>query len=159
MSAEEQHMFPETVIVRHKKERIQKCSVQPLTEKSGFNFISYPGEKAKGLESDYIRLSTDAKMLSKGDADKGLLILDCNWRYVKDMEKDYLDVPERGLPLFETAYPRCAKDNTDPDFGLATIEAIYIAYKILGRSTEGLFDNYYFKDMFLELNKDKLLKL
>jgi pre-rRNA-processing protein TSR3 len=149
-------MYPETIIVRHKKERIQKCSVQPLTKKSGFKFISFPNERAENLSQPYVRLATDGENLSKEDAESGLLILDCNWRYIPDMEKDYNDVPSRTLPLFQTAYPRVAKDNTDPDQGLATIEAIYIAYCILGRDTDGLFEDYYFGDMFLKQNREKL---
>jgi hypothetical protein len=41
---------------------------------------------------------------------------------------------------------------TDPDNGLASIEALYLAYHILGRPTAGLLDHYHWADAFLEAN-------
>jgi pre-rRNA-processing protein TSR3 len=38
---------------------------------------------------------------------------------------------------------------------LASIEAIYIAYWILGRDVTGLLDNYHWKDLFLQKNNWK----
>ncbi|MCP3921889.1 MAG: DUF367 domain-containing protein [Desulfobacterales bacterium] len=151
-------MYTETIIVRHRKERKQKCSVQPLTKKDGFQFVSFPNETAENISS-YMRLSTEGPLLSKSDSNKGLLILDCNWRYIPDMEEIYGDVTARSLPYFKTAYPRCSKDNTDPDEGLATIEAIYIAYCILGYGTKGLLDDYYFGNEFLKINRERFMDL
>ena len=37
--------------------------------------------------------------------------------------------------------------------GLATIEAIYAAYRLLGRDTTGLLDHYRWGSEFIELNR------
>lgn len=59
----------------------------------------------------------------------------------------------RSLPThFKTAYPRRQEDCPNPEAGLASIEALYITYYILGRSTEILLDNYYWKKEFIGLN-------
>jgi pre-rRNA-processing protein TSR3 len=58
---------------------------------------------------------------------------------------------------FETAYPRRQPDCPDPSKGLASIEALYLAYVILGKPPTGLLDNYYWKELFLEKNKSALL--
>ena len=41
-----------------------------------------------------------------------------------------------------------------PAVGLATIEAIYAAYRVLGRDTTGLLDGYHWAEPFLELNPE-----
>jgi len=45
-----------------------------------------------------------------------------------------------------------SKPGTDPDNGLATIEAVFLAYRILGRPTDGLLDQYRWAEEFLRLN-------
>ena len=62
-------------------------------------------------------------------------------------------VPPRSLHGWKTAYPRVSKQGTDPDNGLASIEALYVAYYLLRRPTEGLLDHYHWAAQFLELNK------
>jgi pre-rRNA-processing protein TSR3 len=61
-------------------------------------------------------------------------------------------VEVRSLPLIHTAYPRKSEVFADPTEGLATIEALYAALRILGRDTRGLLDHYHWKQKFLELN-------
>jgi pre-rRNA-processing protein TSR3 len=61
-------------------------------------------------------------------------------------------VPPRSLHGWKTAYPRVSKLGTDPDNGLASIEALYLAYHILGRPTDGLLDHYRWAEQFLALN-------
>jgi pre-rRNA-processing protein TSR3 len=68
------------------------------------------------------------------------------------MTRDFLDVPPRSLSGWRTAYPRVSRRGTDPDNGLASVEALYVAYHILGRSTAGLLDHYHWAQEFLELN-------
>ena len=92
-------------------------------------------------------------MLSTEDADSGLLVLDATWRLVEKMEKRYPDVPVRSIPTYQTAYPRVSKVHEDPSAGLATIEAVYAAYRHLGWSTDGLLDDYQWADAFLERNE------
>jgi pre-rRNA-processing protein TSR3 len=69
------------------------------------------------------------------------------------MAKAFLDVPPRSLRGYRTAYPRVSKPGTDPDNGLASVEALFVAYHILGRPTEGLLDHYRWAEEFLRLNQ------
>ena len=68
------------------------------------------------------------------------------------MTRDFADVPPRSLSGWKTAYPRVAKRGTDPDNGLASIEALVIAYHVLGRPTAGLLDHYHWAEQFLAAN-------
>ena len=43
-------------------------------------------------------------------------------------------------------------DDTDPKEGLATIEAIYCAHKIMGWSTKGLLAHYRWNARFMQEN-------
>jgi pre-rRNA-processing protein TSR3 len=106
-------------------------------------------------------LTIEAPPLSRDDAVHGLLILDATWRYAGKMltaiqrqenEQNFL---YRSLPAcFSTAYPRRQNDCPDPSRGLASVEAIYLSYQILGRDTTGLLDHYYWKDDFLRINQN-----
>lgn len=148
-------MFPPTIILRHRKENLKKCSLRGLEGREDFIFYTYPVHTLPDI-SDYIMLSLDAPPLTAGDADRGLFILDGTWRYADRMYENTsgLDrLTNRSLPgIFRTAYPRVQEDCPDPRRGLASIEAIYIAYCILGRDPRGLLDNYYWKDDFLRYN-------
>jgi pre-rRNA-processing protein TSR3 len=68
------------------------------------------------------------------------------------MTAAFEDVPPRSLHGFRTAYPRVSKQGTDPAHGLASVEALFAAYHILGRPTVGLLDHYRWKEEFLRLN-------
>ena len=57
---------------------------------------------------------------------------------------------------FEQVTPRKQTECTDPERGLASVEALFIAYHILGYETEGLLDHYYWKKEFLRLNSQRL---
>ncbi len=148
--------YPPTVIVVHPKERRSKCSVEPLRGKDDFVFWNFPKQGTEPLNG-YVRLAMDGPLLSAEDAEFGLLILDGTWRYAETMEKDYLHIPTRSLPVWETAYPRISKNFEDPNAGLATIEAIFAAYYILNRNTTGLLDEYYWAEAFLEKNSQWLV--
>lgn len=99
-----------------------------------------------------MRLGFGGAPLSKEDAHAGLLILDATWKLAERMENVYRDVPVRSLPTCETAYPRVSRRSEDPNGGLATVEALYLAHLILGRTVDGLLDHYHWKDLFLERN-------
>lgn len=147
--------FPPTVIVVHPKERRSKCTVEPLRKRPGFEFWNFPDGNPAALEG-YVRLGIGGPLLGPEDASRGLLVLDGTWRLAARMEPDFAHLPVRGLPAWQTAYPRTSKLFEDPEPGLATIEAIFIAYHLLNRPTEGLLDRYYWKDDFLRLNADRL---
>jgi pre-rRNA-processing protein TSR3 len=143
--------FPRTVIVRHNRENRKKCSVWPLRERSDLLFLPYPVANRPDLEG-YIRLAADGPELSAADASMGVLLLDGSWRWAGAMTRDFIDVPPRSLHGFRTAYPRVSKLGTDPDNGLASVEALFLAYHILGRDTHGLLDHYHWGAAFLQLN-------
>lgn len=143
-------MTPPTLIVIHPRERRAKCTVRPLRGLPGFEFRRYPLKDAVPL--GYVRLGLGGPVLSAADADCGLLILDGTWRWAGKMEAQLADVPVRSLPPIETAYPRSSKVFDDPEQGLATVEAIYAALTILGRSTDRVLDHYHWKAEFLRRN-------
>lgn len=143
--------YPPTVIVRHPKENPKKCSVLPLRGRDDLIFLSYPVKERPELEG-YVRLAPEGPELSAADAGRGLLLLDGSWRWAGAMTKAFADVPPRSLRGFRTAYPRVSKLGTDPDEGLATVEALFLAYHVLGRATGGLLDHYRWADDFRRLN-------
>lgn len=153
--------FPPLIILRHEKENKKKCSLRKLDEKTECQFFTYPIKKELPDLSNYVVLSLDGEVLSSEDADKGLLLLDATWRYAKRMQKD-LALPPKKLrslpPHFQTAYPRRQVDCEDPQRGLSSIEALFVAYHILGRDHSKLLNDYYWKEAFLQQNANPLLK-
>ncbi|MBA3957167.1 MAG: hypothetical protein H0X51_02065 [Parachlamydiaceae bacterium] len=149
-------LFPATVVWRHRKENLKKCSLRGLESRSDFQFFTYPGVLPD--LNGYIVLDLEAPPLSEADGDKGLLIVDATWRYAKTMMESVTLVPgliRRSIPdQYRTAYPRRQEDCPAPERGLASLEAIYVAYHLLGRDTTGLLEGYYWKDLFFERNKD-----
>lgn len=143
--------FPPTIIVVHRRENRKKCSVEPLRERTGFIFWTYPDNGPESL-AGYVRLGIGGPLLSVADSTSGLLVIDATWRLAERMEKKYADIPVRSLPNWQTAYPRVSKVFDDPSSGLATIEAIYAAYHAMGRSTDGLLDQYHWSEEFLAIN-------
>ena len=142
---------PSTVIVVHPRERRAKCSVEALRSRPDFHFFTFPHPVTVDI-SNYIQLGIGGPVLSEEDAGSGLLLLDGTWRLASKMAPFYQHVPVRSLPVIKTAYPRKSSVYEDPDDGLATIEALYAALKILRRDTQGLLDHYHWKQQFLELN-------
>lgn len=144
-----------TIIVVHYKERRSKCTVEPLRHQPGFEFWKFPLKEPSTL-SNYVRLGIDGPPLSREDRKHGLLVLDATWKLASKMEAEFEDVPIRSLPVCKTAYPRNSKLFEDPSAGLATIEAIYLAYKILGYPLDGLLDEYRWEEDFLRINEEVL---
>ncbi len=146
-----------TLIIRHYKENKKKCTLEPLTLQKKFHFFSYPKKVELPDLSSYFVLAIEGETpLSKEDQDKGLILLDGTWKYANQMYEKLFkgkSVPIRTLPSYvQTAYPRKQTHCPNPEEGLASIEALYIAYLKLGWPTEGLLDHYHFKDSFLKKN-------
>lgn len=145
--------FPPTIILRHRRENLKKCSLRGLESREDMHFFTYPKDTLPNLDG-CIMLSFDGAVLSKDDADKGLFLIDATWRYAEVMQrsvlaKDYkLEV--RSLPSnIRTAYPRRQDDCDDPERGLASVEALYVAYLLMGRDPKGILDKYHWKEKFL----------
>ena len=143
--------YPPTVIIRNPRENPRKCSVLPLKGRGDVLFFTHPAVNPPRLDG-YVRLAAEGPPLSAADADRGILLLDGSWRRAGAMNRQFQEVPPRSLHSYRTAYPRVSKLGTDPDNGLASIEALYIAYHLLGRPTEGLLDHYHWAAEFLRLN-------
>ncbi len=144
-----------TLIYRHKKENLKKCSLRGLETRSDMKFFTYPKDTIGDLSS-YILLTLDAPPLTIEDAKYGLFLIDGTWKHADVMYRQ-LKTPHqfitRSLPKdLKTAYPRRQDDCLDPERGLASVEALFAAYHILGKDTGGLLDNYYWKEAFLEKN-------
>jgi len=144
--------YPPTVIVRSPRENPRKCSVLPLKGRPDLLFYSYPSERLPPL-SGYVRLAAEGEELSPDDELRGILLIDASWSWAAVMNRTFFQVPARVLRGYRTAYPRRSKRGTDPDHGLASVEALYLAYHILGRPTEGLLDHYRWALEFRRLNR------
>jgi pre-rRNA-processing protein TSR3 len=96
--------------------------------------------------------------LTHADQNSGLFVLDATWRHAERMARalgPFDNLVKRSIPSnFRTAYPRRQEDCPDPERGLATVEALYIASYMMGREDVSLLDDYYWRDAFLEKNKD-----
>jgi pre-rRNA-processing protein TSR3 len=149
--------FPPTIILRHKRENLKKCSLKGLETREDFRFFTYPKDQLPET-SKYLLLAMDGTPLTKEDNQYGMILLDGTWRYAEKMQKTLPSAQfRRSIPQgFQTAYPRRQDDCQDPNKGLASIEALFIAYTILGRDTTGLLDFYYWKKQFLESNSHLL---
>lgn len=138
------------VIIRHPKERLSKCSLQPLLHRPDLHFIKARPELSFDA-SGFILLDLDAPVLSPDDASMPLLLLDSTWRLLPSLMACLAGIPvRRSLPHhLATAYPRSSKLSADPARGLASVEALYSARRLQGRSTKGLLDHYLWRDAFL----------
>ncbi|HEY2811437.1 MAG TPA: hypothetical protein VGJ00_08630 [Rhabdochlamydiaceae bacterium] len=141
--------------MRHRKENLKKCSLRGLEQRSDLRFFTYPTAALPSF-SNYLLLAMDAPVLKAGDCFRGIFLIDGTWKYAETM---YRQLPQphlfekRSLPgCFHTAYPRRQEDCADPDRGLASVEALCVAYCLLGRDGIALLDHYHWKENFLNKN-------
>ena len=176
---------PRIVALRHPKEKRSKCSLKPIETLEGTFFRrAKPGFTYDG--TGHVLLATDAPVISPADAlltedevrhfeeigrtdligrdDAGhalrpVLLLDCAWRLLPGMRAQVTGTPvERSLPpSIRTAYPRVSKLAEDPEQGLATIEALYAALRLMGFDRPELLEGYRWLDDFLALNRSPFL--
>lgn len=136
-------------ILRHPDENLAKCTLEPLRRRAELEFL----EASPGLQVDgtkMILLEVGAPMLSAADAGRRLLLLDGNWKHVEFLRSRVIGTPiARSLPAIETAYPRRNRDGLDPLVGLASVEALYLALKILGHDDPALLADYHWREEFL----------
>mgnify|MGYP001266903359 CR=1 FL=1 len=153
--AETPFHYPLTFILRHRKENLKKCSLEGMKPSKEIEFFTYPQDNLPFIPNTII-LKCEAPILTEADQGSPLLILDGTWKYAAQMEKYVWSLGSykaRSLPpLYETAYPRKQTDCPAPLRGLASIEALYIAYRLLGREKKGLLDHYFWKEEFLKKN-------
>jgi len=147
-------MIPVTVI-RHPRERLSKCSLTPLAGRADLTFLKGDG-RLRFDASEFTVLAVGAPVLSVADANRPLLLLDSTWRLLPDLEKCLVKAGTlRSLPPVPTAYPRVSKLNKDPEEGLASVEALYLAKLLLGERDDTLLDDYHWRNSFLSSLYDK----
>lgn len=149
--------FPPTIVFRHRKENLKKCSLRGLELRKDFIFQTYPLDSIPDL-TGYIILDLEAPPLTIEDKMAGLLVIDATWRHagkmVEQLKPHTQNLKKRSIPNhFRTAYPRRQNDCPNPELGLASLEAIFIAYHILERDVSDLLEGYYWKENFLKINR------
>lgn len=156
---------PPTYILRHRKERLSKCSLRGLEKRSDLLFWTYPQQLddfARGLRGPVTLLSTGGSVLTTEDALRPLLLLDGTWRLAAQMEKALvLSIGRlcqmRALPpIWSTCYPRCQRHCPAPCRGLASVEALFAAHFTLHREIEDILESYRWKSAFLKKNSSAL---
>ena len=140
-----------TVVIRHPNENLAKCSLTPLHGRPEITFLLGEGEMRFDA-TGYVVLAVDCPVISPADAGKPLLLLDTTWALLPKLVNRLTGTPVyRSLPdNVRTAYPRVSKMHKDPEAGLASVEALWLARKLLGDDDRTLLDGYYWKDAFLE---------
>ena len=139
------------VVIRHPKERISKCSLRTLHDRPEITF--YRAHKTFTFDATgHVLLAVDAPTLSPADAGCPLLLLDSTWRLLPSVQSHVTGEPIlRSIPeeLAHTCYPRASRFGDDPTRGLASVEALYLAKRLLGEDDPSLLDGYHWKDEFL----------
>ena len=149
-------MPPQVLIIVRRGEDRAKCTIQPLRGTPGLDFLPYPLRQKPDL-SNHLLLSPDAPPLTPADSGRPLLLLDANWHHAEKMRRAVEPVEVRSIPPgWQTAYPRRSKIHTDPDAGLATIEALFAAFCVLGCRDDTLLRFYPWRNAFLKLNRNHL---
>ncbi len=142
--------FPVTII-RSVKERKDRCTIWPLRNHPLVRVIGYPFKTMPEVGQATL-LWTEGPPLSAADAGKPLVLLDASWRRAQSMRVHFTDLSCRSLGSIRTAYPRCSRYGTDPEEGLATVEALYAACRLIGLPTDGLLNHYVWARDFLAAN-------
>jgi pre-rRNA-processing protein TSR3 len=141
-----------TTVIRHPKERISKCSLRFLHDRPEMTFLR--GKPDLRFDATgFILLAVDAPPVSLADQGRALLLLDSTWRWLPQLNACVTGEPiKRSIPGdLRTAYPRVSKTFEDPAGGLASIEALYVARKLLGDEDPELLHGYHWKDEFLTI--------
>ncbi len=164
-------------ILIDKRENKKQCSIYPLKEREDFHLCYFdrgtsplpPLTADVFLHVDGISLD-EWKNNRREDTSRpgvsylganslgvsSLAVIDCTWKRVDPTVRRIegnLPTLVKIPPTFVTSYPRKSKqEGLDPDGGLATIEAIFIAAAFLGTWDESLLDKYHFRQDFLGWN-------
>ena len=142
-----------TAIIRHRRENLKKCTLSGLEGKNSLCFYTYPVDPLPDF-TGFLLLRVGAPPLTLLDAGRDLLLIDGTWRLAEKIEQQLpKSLEPRSLPPhYRTAYPRKQTHCPDPLSGLASVEALYLAHRILGRPYSDLLESYYWKDEFLTKN-------
>lgn len=147
-----------THIIRHRRENLKKCSLRGLENHPLLRFYTYPIDALPDL-SHCLLLKVGAPPLTLSDADRSLLLIDGTWRLACVIEKNLpWKLEARSLPEgWKTAYPRRQTDCPDPQAGLSSVEALYLAHRALQRESESLLAHYRWKNAFLKNEESSIM--
>lgn len=145
-------------ILMDKKENPRKCTIHPLKDRKDFAVRYFSKNRPIAAFTADCLLHVNGECLSELDTKElhSLALIDCTWKKVTPTLQRVAKPLPRLVRIpdgFVTAYPRRNQEGKDPDAGLATIEALFIAAAFLGFWDESLLEKYYFKDEFLKQNE------
>lgn len=149
-------------ILVDRRENPRKCTVLPLAHRPDFNIIKFDPQGPLAPLSSPLLLHMDGPPLDElapllKHKTEALAVIDCHWRRLPSLLRRLSPPlpPLARIPAgFVTAYPRRNIQGLDPDGGLATIEAMFIAAAFVGVWDETLFSAYHFGAEFLTLNRE-----
>ena len=140
-----------------------KCSILPLSYRSDFRIVRFDRRYPIAALTGRVLLHPEGEVLEApsakatlaGDDAFVLSAIDCNWKRLgRILAKVAAPLPPlvRIPDGFRTAYLRRNKRDEDPEQGLATIEAVFLAAAFLGNWDETLLKEYAVADEFLAAN-------
>ena len=127
-----------------------RCSVIPLIGRPDISIVYRP-------DFDTTDFSGMTLLHPEGEvrtirSDERILLVDSNWTMAKRLYNrlatKYPTMKRVAFHNVESAYPW--KGSTCPSNSLASVEALYLASLLMGRSDESLLAHYYFREQFLE---------
>lgn len=143
-----------------------KCTIAPLQSRADFRLYPVKGNHPLGPLQSPILLNHEGECLSVLRKSltpvAGIASIDCIWRRLNTILRRVaapMPVLARIPEGFRTAYPRRSSLESDPEAGLATIEAIFVASALLGNWDASLLANYYFGRKFVNLNANRFAEL
>jgi len=149
------------VVIRHSRVNKRQCSLTPLEGREDLEFHT-EGCIGKLDLNGSVLLHPDGEPLTGADKGKRIVLADACWKkamkIVAQIEEGYA-VERRGITGFSTAFPRTNGLKGDPINGMRSCECLFVIKLILGERDDSLLDGYYFKDVFLERNKEKIIEL
>lgn len=173
---------PAILVLQHYKENLRKCSLSHLRGRTDVEFRKLhpvrPPPQFSGVRG--LVLATGAPVLSAADAalfghdlpESRLVLLDSTWAKVDALLRNiaHPDVDRpidsgligtggadglwfRSLPNdVTTAYPRRSKLFDDPSTGLASVEALVVAFEMLECPRRDLLEGYRWGREFIDAN-------
>jgi pre-rRNA-processing protein TSR3 len=146
-------------VLMDSRENPRKCTIHPLRGRADFKIRYFKRNAPIAPFSAEVLLHMDGDNLAdlpKGAKIHSLAVIDCTWKKVAPA----LSRVQQPLPRlvripdgFLTAYPRRNLEGKDPDGGLATIEALFIAAAFCGNWDETLLEHYHFGKDFIRINE------
>ncbi|MBI3818373.1 MAG: hypothetical protein HY286_06765 [Planctomycetes bacterium] len=142
------------LIIRDARESTRKCSIAAIQGMPNITFRGWRRDHTIALPP-HVLLCPGAPPLASEDGGLPLLLVDSSWRHLPQLMRDVRGTfALRSIPAgFASAYPRKSRVFNDPDDGLATVEALFIALAVLGEWRDDILEHYHFKSEFMKINE------